>query len=261
MDEAAVARAWNRNAARWAEDIRAGFDRYRELYTLPAFLAFMPEIAGREVIDLGCGEGTNTRRFAALGGRLTGVDIAEELIARAREEEASAPLAIRYEVGSFTRLDGFADASFDVALSTMALMDGPNFAGAMRAAHRVLRPGGALCFSILHPCFVTPALRWIRDEEDGPYLGLRVGRYFDRSPFVEHWRFSKRPEPEAVEPFEVPRFPQTLSEYLNAVSDAGFRITRLEEPRPRDEVAREHGWLRRWHEHAPLVLFVAACKE
>lgn len=260
MDEAAVARAWNRNAARWAEDVRAGFDRYRELYTLPAFLAFIPDIAGLEVIDVGCGEGANTRRFAARGGRLTGVDIAEELIARASAEETRSPQGIRYEVGSFTRLDGFADGSFDCALSTMALMDGPDFAAAMRAAHRVLRPGGALCFSILHPCFVTPALRWIRDGEDGPYLGLRVGRYFDRAPFVERWRFSKRPDPETVEPFEVPRFPLTLSNYLNAVSEAGFRITLLEEPRPGEDVSREHGWLRRWHEHAPLVLFVSARK-
>jgi hypothetical protein len=91
-------------------------------------------------------------------------------------------------------------------------------------------------------------------------VGLRVGRYFDKVPFVERWRFGRRPAPETVEPFEVPRFPRPLSDYLNAVCDAGFRIARLDEPRPEAIVAREQAWLRRWHEHAPLVLFVSARK-
>ena len=87
LDDAAVASAWNRNADRWTDDVRAGFDLYRELYTLPAFEAFMPRVEGRRVIDLSCGEGSNTRRFARLGARVTGVDLSYALIARAREEE------------------------------------------------------------------------------------------------------------------------------------------------------------------------------
>jgi len=259
IEEADVAAAWNRNAARWSDDIRAGYDLYRDVFTLPAFLAFMPGIAGREAIDLGCGEGSNTRRLADLGGRMTGIDISDALIARAREAERREPKGIRYETCSFSRLDPFPDASFDHVVSTMALMDGPDFSGAMHEAWRVLRRGGTLCFSVLHPCFVTPALRWLRDEE-GNYEGMRVGRYFDREPFVERWRFSKRPDPESIEPFEVPRFPRTLSDHLNALADAGFRIARIEEGRPDEATVRANPWLMRWRDHAALVLFVLAEK-
>lgn len=259
IGEEEVAAAWNRNAAQWSHDVRAGYDAYREVFTLPAFFSFMPDIAGREVIDLGCGEGSNTRRFADMGGRMTGVDIAEALIERARAEEERKPRGIRYVLCSYTGLAPFSDASFDCALSTMALMDGPDFAAAIRETWRVLRPGGSLCFSILHPCFVTPALQWLCDTE-GNYQGLRVGRYFDTEPFVERWRFSRRPDPESVERFEVPRFPRTLAGYLNPLCETGFRIERIEEARPDPETARDNAWLRRWHDHASLVLLVLATK-
>jgi len=71
--------------------MRAGFDLYRELYTFPAFLDFMPPISGMDVIDLGCGEGTNTRRFARMGGRMTGIDLSQAMIAYARAEFLSCP--------------------------------------------------------------------------------------------------------------------------------------------------------------------------
>jgi ubiquinone/menaquinone biosynthesis C-methylase UbiE len=263
LDETAVAAAWNRNASLWAEEVRSGFDFYRELYTLPAFLDFMPDIAGQRVVDLGCGEGSNTRRFAQLGGRMSGIDLSPEMIDHARRKEAEEPFGITYEIGSFSELSPFADEQFDGALSTMALMDGPDLPSAMRAAFRVLKPGGFLCFSVLHPCFITPATRWLTDEE-GTHLGLRVGRYFETTPFVEHWRFTRRPHMKelqpSVEPFEVPRFPRTLSDYVNAVSEAGFRMVKIEEPRPDEEIARRHDWLNRWYQHAPLVLFVLAVK-
>ncbi|MGO4527049.1 class I SAM-dependent methyltransferase [Microvirga sp. 2MCAF35] len=262
LDEAAVAAAWDRNTETWTQEVRSGLDLYRELYTFPAFLSFMPPIAGKRTIDLGCGEGSNTRRFAKLGGLMTGVDLSGEMIRRARGHEEKESLGIAYEIGSFSDLAPFGDGEFDVALSTMALMDGPDLPGALKAASRVLKPGGCLCFSVLHPCFVTPAIKWLADET-GAHLGLRVGRYFERVPFVEYWRFSRhdRSEQKAVtEPFEVPRFPRTLSDYINAVSEAGFRLVKIEEPRPSEELARRHDWLNRWYQHAPLVLFALAVK-
>ncbi|MBQ0820343.1 class I SAM-dependent methyltransferase [Microvirga sp. HBU67558] len=262
LDEAAVAAAWNRNADLWTREVRNGLDLYRELYTLPAFLAFMPPIVGRRAIDLGCGEGSNTRRFARLGGMMTGIDLSTAMIEQARQQEAQEPLGISYEIGSFSELAPFGDGDFDCALSTMALMDGPDLGAALHAAFRVLKPGGTLCFSVLHPCFITPAIKWLTDETGAP-LGLRVGHYFERMPFVEHWRFSRRDGSEGQagrEPFTVPRFPRTLSDYVNAVIDAGFRIVRVEEPRPGEELARKHDWLDRWYRHAPLVLFVSAIK-
>ncbi|MBS7696814.1 MULTISPECIES: methyltransferase domain-containing protein [unclassified Chelatococcus] len=259
IDEAVVAAAWDRNADQWTHDVQSGYDRYRELYTLPAYLAFVPDLKGQSVIDLGCGEGSNTRLFAARGAQVTGVDLSPRFIEMARQREAATPLGIDYQVISYCNLSSFGEASFDVALSTMALMDGPDLPAAMREAHRVLKPGGLLSFSVLHPCFITPATQWERDA-DGNCVGLRVGRYFDQAPFVERWLFSKRPSTDSILPFEVPRFPRMLSDYINALTGAGFRITKIEEPRPDAKASEENPWLARWHAHAPMVLFVEAAK-
>src|SRR5579862_2309430 len=66
-DEREVAAKWDANAAKWADDVRAGQDRFRDLFTFPRFLDFLPDLRGSNVIDLGCGEmSTPVMRLPAL---------------------------------------------------------------------------------------------------------------------------------------------------------------------------------------------------
>lgn len=260
-DEEHVAEAWNGNAQAWAEDVRAGHDRYRDVFTWPVFRSFLPKIPGAEILDLGCGEGENTRRLARDGARMTGIDLSEQMISEARMAETSDPLGIAYEIGSFSELAPFADAGFDGCVSTMALMDGPDLTGAMQSAHRVLRPGGWLAFSVLHPCFMMPMIRW-SSKQYGQETHLEIGDYFNDKKSDETWRFSKaeRAGPVTTSLFRVPRFPHRLETYLNALAEAGLTLERVSEPRPTQEMADAHPWLIRFRRHAPIVLMIRARK-
>ena len=164
---------------------------------------------------------------------------------------------IRYVNTSYAALDMFDEAAFDTVVSFMALMDGPRFDLAMKECCRVLRPGGTLAFSLMHPCFITKGSRWIRDEH-GEKVSWVVSRYFDPGHWVERWRFTDAPAD--APQFAVPRFDRTLSEYLNAVMDAGFTLRKLGEPRPSLEYCAAHPSQRGWRDHVAVFLHVRAEK-
>ena len=240
MDRQQVAKLWEQNAEAWTHLVRSGYDVYRDGLNTPTFLALLPPIAGLQGVDVGCGEGANTRQLAQLGATMCGIDVAPTFIRYARESDIAKPLDIQYEIADGQSLP-FADDAFDFATAFMSLMDMPEPDIALREATRVLRPGGFLQFSILHPCFVPPYRRVLR-EPDGSVHAIEVARYFDRTDGeIERWCFSAAPVELRVhfEPFQIPRFHHTLSEWTDMVLDAGLAIEKLAEPRATDEeVAR-----------------------
>jgi SAM-dependent methyltransferase len=222
-----VAACWEGNAETWTNHSRAGYDVYRDHNNTPAFLAMLPPVSGLDGLDIGCGEGGNTRLLAARGAYMQAVDIAPTFIKHAQ----AAGGGIAYQVASGTRLP-FGDASFDFTTAFMSLMDMPNHDLALREAHRVLRPGGFIQFSILHPCFSPPTRRTIRDA-DGIVVAVQVADYFaDSKGRIEEWHFSAAPANEraSAAPFRVPRFHRTLSGWMNLLVAAGFTIEELGEP-------------------------------
>ncbi len=112
-----------------------------EAYTLDQLL---PDLAGKSVIDIACGEGYYTRRLRGKGAaRVLGVDLSAGMIELARKQEAETPIGVDYEVGDGKKL-AF-DAEFDVAFAAYFL----NYAHDRRelremcdAVARCLKPGG-----------------------------------------------------------------------------------------------------------------------
>lgn len=239
MDVSEVARYWEANAPAWTAQSRAGHDIYRDALNTPAFLAMLPPVDGLSGIDIGCGEGSNTRKLAERGARISAIDLAPTFIRHARETEQADPLGINYQIADAADLP-FEDAAFDFAVAFMSLMDVPDQEKALTEATRVLKPGGFLQFSILHPCFVPPTRRNIKDK-DGNYSAVEVADYFASAPGeVETWQFSSLSDEEKAqsEPFRVPRFHRTLSEWVGMICATGLNIEAMGEPRADEQTAR-----------------------
>jgi ubiquinone/menaquinone biosynthesis C-methylase UbiE len=238
MNRIDVARYWEANAETWTRHARAGYDIYRDALNTPAFLAMLPPVDGLCGLDIGCGEGSNTRQLARLGANMRAIDVAPTFIRHARAAEETEPLGIAYAIADGTSLP-FADASFDFATAFMSLMDMPDQARALREAQRVLRPEGFLQFSILHPCFVPPYRRVLRNA-DGTTRAIEIAGYFDSTDGrVDRFWFESLPkeERERVPPFQTPRFHRTLSDWIAMIREAGLTIERFGEPSATPELA------------------------
>ena len=90
MDDREAGRYWNENAQAWTEIARAGFDIYRDYLNTPAFFDILPDVNGLSGIDIGCGEGYNTKLLAQKGARVKAIDISEKFIDRAKETQKEA---------------------------------------------------------------------------------------------------------------------------------------------------------------------------
>ena len=239
MNSEEVGRYWNQNAEVWTRHARAGYDIYRDALNTPAFFDMLPDVSGLHGLDIGCGEGHNTRLLAKAGAKVTAIDVAEVFISHAIASEEDTPLGIAYQLADGTALP-FDDNSFDFATAFMSLMDMPEQDKGLSEAARVIKPGGFLQFSILHPCFVPPTHRTIR-RMDGTTKAIEIADYFKRvDGDIDEWKFNGAPidERHKVEPFRIPRYHRTLSDWVAMIVAAGLHIEAFGEPMASIETAK-----------------------
>lgn len=105
--------------------------------------------AGREVLEAGCGIGTDGSRFAHAGARYTGMDFSPTALRLARRRFELEGLPGRFVGGSVTALP-FDDASFDLVFSHGVIHHVDDTDAAVREFHRVLRPGGTALVMVYH---------------------------------------------------------------------------------------------------------------
>jgi SAM-dependent methyltransferase len=136
-------------------------------------------LAGRRVLEVGCGAAQCSRWLRAHGARPVAFDLSGGQLAQARVLAARTGLEVPLVQADAQRLP-FRDASFDLACSAYgAVPFVADSAAVMSEVARVLRPGGRWVFSTTHP------FRWCFLDDPGP-AGLVVeASYFDRRAYVE----------------------------------------------------------------------------
>lgn len=98
---------------------------------------------GTRVLDVACGTGNTAIPAAQKGASVTGVDIASNLLAQARQRAQQAGVSAEFREGDAEQLD-FPEASFDVIISVFGAMFAPRPERVAAEFLRVCRPGGTI---------------------------------------------------------------------------------------------------------------------
>jgi len=241
-------------APRWDTRYTDQGDVYREHLLNPTILSILRDMAGKRILDAGCGNGYLCRMLARQGAQVVGVDLSPAWIEMARSREPE--LGIVYHAGSIAHLPFLADDSFDAVVSVCVLMDTRDYQQALGEIHRVLLPGGILTMAIMHPCFASPpGGGWERHPvdstrpEDRHYW--RVGDYLQCTWEDWHW--------EGVG--TATGFHRPLSDYMQALLGLGFRLTQFIEPRPSPELVAADPAMWAPDARIPIFLVLGAVKE
>jgi SAM-dependent methyltransferase len=229
--------AWDRLAAEYEDSGRRGWADEAPTWGIwqirEADLRLLPDVAGRDVIELGCGTAYWSAWLARRGARVVGIDNSERQLETAR--------ALQREHGlDFPLIHGNAeavplpDASFDLALSEYGASIWCDPYRWVPEAARLLRPGGDLVF------LKCGTLRRLTTPDDGERADDRLVRSCFGLHRIE-WS-----DDGSVE-FDLPH-----GEWIRLFRESGFTVERLVELRPPEGASPgrytfvTNEWARRW---------------
>ncbi len=200
---------------------------------MPAFLQSFGNVAGKHLLDLGCGDGYYSRLFAEKGATVTGVDFSETFIDLAKQREAENPLGVTYVQGNIASMPFLPDESIDMAIADMVFVTIPTqeaYIKSIGEVFRILKKGGVILVSKGHPA------NFNRKNTSAHYLLSYDAEpsYFD----------SLTPQHVTIKIGDTDvswtNYHRTLEDFINPWITKGFVVTQIIEPQPTEEAVSEY---------------------
>lgn len=189
-------------------------------YERPAMLALAGDVAGRRILDAGCGSGPLLAALRDRGAIVSGFDASAgmlELVRQRLGDRADLQVA---DLGSPLP---YPDNTFDDVVASLVLHYLEDWGPALAELRRVLKPGGRLIASVDHPFAIDLMHRQAGREAEY--------NYFDTTNWTDEW-------PMGGQTALISLWHRPLHAMIEAFTGAGFRITVISEPEP-DPAARE----------------------
>lgn len=204
---------WNESADAWIASQGQGGDWSREYVLDAPMLARVRAAAPANALDVGCGEGRFCRMLRDTGVAAIGVDPTAALLDTARRLDPTGD----YRSGRAEALD-FAEASFDLVVSYLTLIDIPDARAAIAEMSRVLRPGGRLLIANLNSFTSAGMTLGWSDLADG-----RRAYAFDDY-------LDEKAEEVAWQGIRILNWHRPLSTYMTLCLEQGLILTHFDEP-------------------------------
>lgn len=204
---------WTQSTEAWIAQVGSSGDNGRRFILDPAFRRRFAEGRYRRALDLGCGEGRVCRMMQEYGIATVGIDPTPGMIDRARHLDPAGD----YRLGGAECLD-LPDASFDLVVSCLTMIDIPDFRSAIAEAARVLEPGGRFIVANLTPVQTSGMGKGWRYDSEGRPAGFVIDDYLsERAEWVE-WAGIR-----------IQNWHRPLSAYMHAYLGAGLVLQSFED--------------------------------
>lgn len=221
MEDSGAA-GWDESAAAWIARVDEG-DPSRVFLLDPVVLELCGSVLGLAALDVGCGEGRFSRKLTALGAHVVGLDPCRRLVEAAHHRDRQG-----FYLQALADHIPLVDASVDLVVCYLVLLDIADYRTAVREMARVLRPGGRIvCANIIsfRTAYDPP---WIVDDH-GNKLYVPVNNYFGERALRAEWCG-----------ISVTNYHRPLEAYMSAFIDAGLRLAAYREPVPDQEAVARH---------------------
>ncbi|MEO7908485.1 MAG: methyltransferase [Roseiflexaceae bacterium] len=209
----------------------------------PVILELAGDLAGRRVLDLGCGDAAFGRMVLAHGGSAyVGVEGSRNMAAVARETLAGTNGRVQHCTIEEWEAP---KAAFDLAVARLSLHYLADLAPTFARVYQALAVGGRFVFSVEHPVITSCDRGWPAGTLRQDWV---VDDYFVTGARETMWMGGA-----------VRKYHRTVEDYFHALQQAGFVVERLRESRPqRKQFADEQAYARR--QRIPLFLFLVGCR-
>lgn len=212
--------AWDK-LANWYSARKKG--SYEFKIQLPAILNLLGNLHGKSLIDIGCGPGNYSVEFTKKGANVLGIDLSQKMLDKARNNAKMADVKLTLQKAD-AHLIPCQDNSFDIAVIILAILNEK----IIKEAARVLKPGGLLLISDTHPTLEAKG-HWKSNEIGTPRI---IEDYFSRE--KKKWQINYDTE----HTMTLQYYTQTIEQSVNMIADAGFKILRIVEPKPRKDLKK-----------------------
>lgn len=179
---------------------------FNAYYARPAIVDLAGDVAGRHILDAGCGSGPLAETLRERGAQITGFDSSPAMVAQAQRRLGTDTKVL---VADLAEPLPFRTGEFDDVVASLVLHYLEDWSGPLAELHRVLKPGGRLILSVNHPV-IRPV---VYPEED----------YFATSSYTEDYTFDGQTA-------YLTFWHRPLHAMTDAFSRAGFTISVIGEP-------------------------------
>ncbi len=193
-------------------------DSWNNMYERPNTIARLPELAGKNVLDLGCSTGFYEEYSLKHGAAVTGVDASRVLVDRLKQRIKD-PKATFYCADISRTMPFLRTDYFDVAIVSLVLDYVRDWSVFLAEMHRVLKKDGRLIISIGHP--FSEYLYLIRQNRPESYHAFKM--------IEDAWGRN------GPAPFKVYYYIRPLNEILRPIIQSDFKIISIDEPLPDEE--------------------------